>query len=236
VYRKGKLYVSSGGQVLRYSHWNGRRFRVRETIFTGPAGFSGFGGLAFGPDGRLYGGVALGGSANNDPGPPVTPYEHRVMSMSARGRHLRTEVRGVRQPWMLTFVKGIPDPFVSVLAADNVEPPPPDWIIRARRGQDYGFPTCSRAPDSKQACKGYARPIALLENHASPMGIDGRGQTLYVALFGGLGEGPAVVSMKTNGKRIETLLNGSAPFLGLTVHRGYVYVSDVTGSIYRVRP
>jgi glucose/arabinose dehydrogenase len=236
VYHRGKLYVSSRAKVYRYSKWNGRRFRVRRAIYTGPEGFSGFAGLAFGPDGRLYSGVGLGGSANNDPGPPVTPFEQRVMSMTARGRDLRTEVRGVRQPWMLTFVKGIPDPFVSVLAAENTEPPPPDWIIKARRGQNYGFPTCTRAPGSENACRGFAKPIALLENHASPMGISSIGRTLYVALFGGLGEGPAVVSMTTSGKRIEPLLAGAAPFLGLVTHRGRVYVSDVTGSIYRVTP
>ena len=57
AWRKGKLYVSSGPRIVGMSRWNGRRFLRKKTIYSGPAGFSGFSGLAFGPDSRLYSGV-----------------------------------------------------------------------------------------------------------------------------------------------------------------------------------
>ena len=74
---------------------------------------------------------------------------------------------------------------MSVLA-DERTPTPPDWVVNAKPGENYGYPTCTQAV--KNDCKGFAKPIALLKNHASPMGISPIGQTLYVALFGGLGK------------------------------------------------
>src|SRR3954453_23662457 len=53
AWRKGKLYVASGPRIFTMSRWNGRRFLRKKTIYTGPAGFTGFSGLAFGPDKRL---------------------------------------------------------------------------------------------------------------------------------------------------------------------------------------
>ena len=68
--------------------------------------------------------------------------------------------KGLRQPWQLTFVKGNPNPFVSVLA-DERNPTPPDWIVNAKPGQDYGYPTCTQAV--KKDCHGFAKPVALFE-------------------------------------------------------------------------
>jgi glucose/arabinose dehydrogenase len=130
-------------------------------------------------------------------------------------------------------VQGIADPFVSVLA-DESTPTPPDWIVKAKPGQDYGYPTCTQL--QKQPCSGFAKPIALLENHASPMGISPIGRTLYVALFGGLTpEHPVVVSMNTAGKQITPFLTGYvAPVLAVGTRKGNVYTGDLTGAIYRV--
>jgi glucose/arabinose dehydrogenase len=233
AWRKGtrKLYVSNNKRIVVLSRWNGHRFLRSRTIFRGPAGFNGFSGLAFGPDGRLYSGVQA--NMANDGKPDTSPFARSVVSMKPNGTDIQVVAKGLRQPWQLTFVQGIPDPFVSVLA-DESTPTPPDWIVKARPGQDYGYPTCTQL--QKQPCAGFDKPIALLENHASPMGISPIGRTLYVALFGGLGQGPVVVSMNTAGKQITPFLTGyAAPVLAVGTRRGFVYTGDVTGAIYRAK-
>ena len=232
AWRSGKLFVASGPKIVRMSRWNGRRFLRKKTIYTGPQGFNGFTGLAFGPDKRLYSGVAL--NDQTDQGPDTGPFARSVVSMTARGKDIKTVATGLRQPWQLTFVQGNPNPFVSSLA-DEREPTPPDWIVNAKPGDNYGYPTCTQA--SKNDCKGFAKPIALLANHASPMGISPIGQTLYVALFGGLEpEKPVVVSVPVAGGTPTPFLTGFvAPVVALNTNASFVYVGDVTGSLYRVQ-
>jgi len=230
AWRKGKLYVSSGKRIVVMSKWNGRRFLRKRTLYRGPAGFTGFSGLAFGPDKRLYSGVQL--NDQTDQQPDNGPFARSVVSMTARGKDVKTVATGLRQPWQLTFVQGNPNPFVSVLA-DERTPTPPDWIVNAKPGDNYGYPTCTQSV--KRDCRGFAKPVALLKDHASPMGISPIGQTLYVALFGGLGEGPEVVSMNTSGKQIKSFLTGyAAPVLAVGTRNGNVYTGDLTGAIYRV--
>ena len=233
AWRKGtrKLYVSNKRRIVVMSRWNGHRFLRSRTIYRGPEGFTEFSGLAFGPDGRLYSGVTL--NDTTDENPDNGPFARSVVSMKPSGKDIRVEATGLRQPWQLTFVNGNPDPFVSVLA-DESTPTPPDWIINAKLGENYGYPTCTQL--AKPPCKDFAKPIALLDDHASPMGISPIGQTLYVALFGGLGNGPVVVSMNTAGHQIKPFLSGYvAPVLAVGTRSGYVYTGDLTGSIYRVK-
>jgi glucose/arabinose dehydrogenase len=226
------LYVASARRIVRMSRWNGHRFLRKKTIYRGPSNFDGFGGIAFGPDGRLYAGVTLNGDL--DQKPDTSPYARSVVSMTARGKDIKVVATGLRQPWQLTFVKGNPNPFVSVLA-DERTPTPPDWIVNAKPGQNYGYPTCTQAV--KKDCRGFAKPIALLQDHSSPMGIRAIGQTLYVALFGGPGGNtPEVVTMNTNGKQVKPFLTGYvAPVLAVGARRGFIYTGDLTGTIYRVK-
>jgi len=226
------LYVASNRKIVRMSRWNGRRFLRKKTIYAGPSNFDGFGGIAFGPDGRLYAGVVLNG--NLDQKPDTSPFARSVVSMTARGKDIKVVATGLRQPWQLTFVKGNPNPFVSVLA-DERTPTPPDWIVNAKPGQNYGYPTCTQAV--KKDCRGFAKPIALLQDHSSPMGIRAIGQTLYVALFGGPGGNtPEVVTMNTNGKQVKPFLTGYvAPVLAVGARRGFIYTGDLTGTLYRVK-
>ena len=233
AWRRGtrKLYVSANKRIVVMSRWNGHRFLRTRTIYRGPQGFNGFAGLAFGPDGRLYAGVQA--NTANDGKPDTSPFARSVVSMKPNGTDIQVVAKGLRQPWQLTFVRGIANPFVSVLA-DESTPTPPDWIVNAKPGQDYGYPTCTQL--QKQPCHGFAKPIALLENHASPMGISPIGRTLYVALFGGLTpDHPVVVSMNTAGKQIKPFLSGYvAPVLAVGTRKGRVYTGDLTGAIYRV--
>jgi glucose/arabinose dehydrogenase len=106
--------------------------------------------------------------------------------------------------------------------------------VQVRAGQDYGFPDCFWG--KPKTCKGFAKPAFLLPKHASPMGISAIGNTLYVSLFGGLGDGkPVVVSMPASGGTPKPFLTGFvAPIVALGTHDGTVYVGDLTGTIYSV--
>jgi glucose/arabinose dehydrogenase len=237
VWHKGTLYVSAGTQLLAWSGWNGTTFAVQQVIYEGPEGFPGFNGLAISPrNGRIYAGVSLEG--DNDASGTTAPFGQSILSLRRDGSDVRVVARGLRQPWQLTFVRNMRRPFGTVLGQENLGPnQPPDYIIRVRQGNDYGFPACNWS--RRRACKGFAKPWRLLPAHSSPMGIDSIRNRLYVALFGGVDEsGPEVVSIKIGqGTRIRPVLTGFvAPVVALATHRGWLYTGDLTGAIYRVRP
>ncbi len=155
--------------------------------------------------------------------------------MKPNGKDIEVVAGGLRQPWQLAFVKGKRNPYVTVLAQDNLKDPPPDWIVVAKPNQNYGFPTCTWA--KPKPCRGLPKPLVLLPDHSSPMGIGAIGQKLYVAMFGGLGKGPVVASMTAKGKQIKPFLSGFvAPVVALGTHKGTVYAGDLTGSIYSAKP
>lgn len=239
AWRSGTLYVSAGPQILAWSGWNGTTFTDQRTIFTGPRGFPGFDGLAISPrNGRIYSGVSLDGDHDADLSP--APLANRVLSMKRDGTDVRTVVTGVRQPFMLTFVRGIKDPFGTHLGQENLGAnEPPDFIYRAHPGNDMGFPTCLWI--TKRPCRRFDKPIRLLPAHSSPMGIGAIGSRLYVALFNGLPrQGPEVVTMRIGGKsrrQLRPVLTGyAAPVVALGTHDGWVYTGDLSGALYRVRP
>jgi glucose/arabinose dehydrogenase len=228
AWHKGTLYVSGDQKLYAYSGWNGTRFAKRKLIFRGPKHFSGFGGLNF-HKGRIYAGVAISNFKYDSRKSPQ-PYAQSIVTLKPNGTDIRVVARGLREPWQMTFVKGIDDPFVSVLAQDNLKVVP-DYIIRARQGQNYGFPTCNWT--KPKACKPFAKPYLLLDPHASPMGIGSIGKTIYVALFGK----QAVDHFKVGGGKPKPFLSGyAAPVTGLGIHNGWVYSGDLTGAIYRAKP
>jgi len=240
--KSGKVYVSSGRDVYRYGRFDGKRFRNAKKIFAGPKKFTGFSGLSFGPDGRLYAGVAL--NQKFDHTKDTSLYGNSVVSMNTNGKSVKVVSTGLRQPWMLTFAKGNANPFVSVLGPDTpLNNGAPDLIVNAEAGQDYGFPACDWL--SITACDGYADPLVRLEaipgkkdslTQQSPMGIGSIGYRLYVALFNGAGKGPQVMRMGTDGKGAKPFLTGFvAPVLSVATHKGSVYAGDLTGSIYKVK-
>jgi glucose/arabinose dehydrogenase len=234
VWRRGTLYVTSGPRLLALRGWNGTSFDTTKVLFRGPAGMPFLTGLAIGPNRRLYTGVSF--SADRfDHERSTEPLGQRLISLRRNGKGLRVVAEGLRQPWMPTFVRGIRNPFVTVLAQDNLAKAPPDWIVRARRGQDYGFPDCTW--QKPKACKGFPKPVALLPEHSSPMGIGAIGTRLYVALFGGRSGSPEVVSLQLgHGSNLKPVLTGfAAPVVALGVRRGWIYTGDLSGAIYRVK-
>jgi hypothetical protein len=69
------------------------------------------------------------------------------------------------------------------------------------------------------------------------MGLGYLNGTLYVALYGGLGKGPVVVSMPPGGGEPKPFLSRfRAPVIALGTAGGNLYVGDQSGVIYRVRP
>jgi len=69
------------------------------------------------------------------------------------------------------------------------------------------------------------------------MGLAALGGRLYIALFGGTGKGPEVVSMPLGGGASRPALVGFvAPVVALGQHGGRVYAGDLTGTVYSFVP
>jgi hypothetical protein len=123
--------------------WNGKRFADTKILYTAPAGFNGFSGIAFGPEGRIYVGVLL--DQVYDHTKSYTPFAQSLLSLNANGTGIRVVASGLRQPFQLT-----------------------NWSVPS-------------------ACAPYATPLELLPAHATPMGIGANGDTVYIALYTGIG-------------------------------------------------
>ena len=243
VFHRGTLYASvvgqRGGKIIAYTGWNGKRFTAARTIFDARRTVGSVNGLAWGPDGRLYAGAGLTGEEfdkHGKPARPSFPHAYTVFSIKPDGRDFRVLARGLRQPWQLTFASGSRYPFVSVLSQE-VGQIPPDAIVHAKPGQNYGFPWCFAGVGI--ACGGgkFAKPLITLPEHSSPMGIQAVGTQLYVALFNGIGKsGPEVVRIpaKAGGKPTPVLTGFVAPLVALGNSGGYLYTGDLSGSIYKV--
>lgn len=230
----GTLYVSAGPSLLAWSGWNGRSFAHRRTIVREPAPFTGFSGLAVGPDGWIYTGVQLGPGKRDDFTAGTTPYANDFLRIDPRNGDIGVVATGLRQPWQTTFVPGSADPIVSVLGQENLgKTQPPDYLVRATRGARFGFAACNWS--NTAACAGYTRPIAFFPAHSSPMGIGAIGHELYVALFAEGGKRPEVVHLSAGGGSWHPYATGyHAPVVALGTHGNAVYTGDLSGSIYRI--
>jgi glucose/arabinose dehydrogenase len=233
---KGKtLFVSTGPSIVAMSGWNGTKFASTKTVYASKEkGFPGFNGLAFGPEGRLYAGLALNEKYDHakDPFEP----SQALVSMTAAGKGFKVVTEGLRQPFQLVFPQGSKYPWVTVLSQDKGKgKTPDDEVIEAKPGQNYGFPTCTWPAPSAKVCKGFDEPAVLPPPHSSPMGIGAIGNTFYVSLFGGAaGKGPEVVTMSKKGQPFPFLSGFAAPTIALGINDGDVYVGDLTGTIYKV--
>jgi len=235
AFADGTLYVSGDDQLVALSSWNGGAFTRSRVVTAGPPGFSGFSGLAVGRDGWIYAGVANRLAGSDDYAAGTTPYANDVVRVDPATGRMAVVSTGLRQPWQLLFAPGHAGPLVSDLGQDNLgDKRPPDFVVEARPGADFGFPACPARPAT---CAAYAKPFLQFPAHASPMGLgylDGR---LYVALFTGLGKGPEVVSLPVRGGRVVPFLTRfPAPIIALGTHGGRVYVGDAAGTIYSVAP
>jgi glucose/arabinose dehydrogenase len=233
AWHKGKLYVSSGNELMVWSGWNGTKFATQKVIVTEHKGFPGFNGIAFGPDGRLYAGVDLGQTNDHGPVTKQTPYLYDVLSFDANGKHPEVFATGIRQPWQLAFASGDKKPFVTDLGQDKVAKNAPDFLLHVSKGDVYGFPQCNRT--SAKPCKGFTKPFRLFAPHSDIGGIGISGKTIYLSEFGFASVPPAIVSLSAKGGKVKTVVDThGVPVIGLGVNKGWIYFGEVTGFIYRV--
>ena len=252
AWHKGALYVAGGSvtgpksaatfTIQKWSGWNGTTFASQKAIYTAPKKFQGFNGIAFGPDGRLYVGVDLGLLNGNDHGPAtLSPYLYDILSMKADG----SGVEGIRI-WD-------PPALADGLCAGLEEPA----RVRPRSGQGSqerrrtsscrsirATTSASRAATMLVAakCNGFAKPYKKFPSHTDIMGMVIMGKTLYMTSFLGTkhpGKGPGgeVLSMPLKGGPVKTVLTGFvAPTVGLGGNAGTLYVGELTGQVFSVKP
>ncbi len=246
AWHDGSLYVSGATitgpksakwQLLKWSGFNGSEFTQQKVIYTAPNKLQGFNGLAFGPDGRLYVGVDVGLLNNNDHGSAsLSPYLYDILSIKPNGKGLKVFASGIRQPWQMVFPNGSRTPFVSDLGQDKGAKNPPDFLLRVRQGQNYGFPQCNWTKRSK--CRGFAKPFKFLAPHTDPGGLVIIGRRLYMSEFGFAPAEPGkVVSMPLGGGALKTVVTHFvAPVVGLGTNAGSLYIGELTGQVFRVKP
>ncbi len=249
AWHQGALYVSGGGitkqgpqfSIWKMSGWNGTSFAKRQVIFSPGGKFDGFNGLAFGADGRLYVGVDLGLTNGNDHGPAsATPHLYQILSLKPNGKDVTTFAKGIRQPWQFVFPAGSSSPFVSALGQDKGAKTAPDFILRVRQGDDYGFPACNQT--EPKACKGFTKPFQQFAPHTDLMGMAIIGSRLYMTSFVSThpskNSGGEVVTMPLKGGSLKPVATGFvAPTVGLGEQSGWLYVGEVgPGLVYRIKP
>jgi glucose/arabinose dehydrogenase len=234
----GTLYASvlgpKGGQIVALSQWNGTSFGSIKTIFTGTKTVGPIGGIALGPDGRLYGGAFLNVDVNKKGKlAKKIPYPHpfTVFSITTDGSGFKVVSRGLRQPWQMTFPQGQTSPFVTVLSQDKGKIPP-DAIVVAKQGTNFGFPGCFlKVGNACKKGKTYGKALVSFPDHTSPMGIGSQGDTLYVALFSKMEVATIPVA---GGQATPFLTKFVAPVVLTNVIDGTLYAGDVTGFVYQV--
>ena len=249
VWHEGALYVAGGSlagksvkwTIEKWSGFNGTGFASQKAIYTGSARFEGFDGIAFGPDGRLYAGVSVSGTNNNDHGPASTSqYLYSIVTMTDTGTGLKVFATGIRQPWQMAFAPGSTTPFVSALGQDKPSSlNPPDFVLKVHQGEDYGFPKCTGLVAKE--CSGFAKPFKVFPPHTDIMGMAIIGHTLYMTSFMGLHptakSGGEVLAMPLTGGKVTPVLTGFvAPTVGLGAHGNTLYVGELTAEVFSVKP
>ena len=225
---KNTLYLSTSEALLAWSGWNGTRFQKTRVIRTQfPIG--NFRGPAVGPDGLIYVG------ADTFLPPPTPTSSSSFVSVDPATGSTNVIATGMRQPWQPLFLPGHALPLVSDLNQDDLGPKRPrDYLLAIKRGANYGFPACPATP---RTCANYTQPLVQFPAHASPMGLGYLNGKVYVALYGGLGKGPVVVSMPPSGGRPTPFMSGfPSPVIALGIAGGNLYTGDQSGAIYRVTP
>lgn len=241
AWRNGTLFISAGNEILAWSGWTGRKFTRRRVLLTAPQGSPGFNGLAIGPTGRLYTGVARATTPNA--GGPPDPYKFDILSMTGQGGDVSIVAHGIRQPWQLAFPAGSFSPLVTDPGQLAGGRRAPDLLLRVRQGQDYGFPTCNWTRTA--LCQGFARPVRFFPAHTDPLGLAIVGRRLFISEFG-VRTPAQVISVPLSGVGQEQVaLSGFPPgrnIDGLGVDHGWIYVGETAagrkhfGSVWRFQP
>ena len=151
--------------------------------------------------------------------------------MPADGGPPTVIARRLRQPYGIAFPAGSSVPLVTAVGQDNLgEDAPPDAIVRATAGADFGFPRCNWT--RRSSCAPFTKPAALLLPHTTPTGIAVIGANAYVGTYGY----NSVLRMPVKGSKPTSFLTDfPSPVVAVGANRGELYVGTVAGTIYRVR-
>jgi len=181
------------GRVVAYSGFDGRRFARSRVVVDGlPVGRHRVDSIVAGPGGRLY----LGIGSESDHEPSSAALAGTVVSFRPGGGDLRTEARGLRNPYGLAVGVGGDGVRGRLLVSEHgrddlgLHSPPDELNLVDPRGRarSYGFPECwgqGGAP-----CRGTIAPLARLAPHSAPGAVVvarrfGRwGPSAFVTRFG----------------------------------------------------
>ena len=230
VFTHNTLFASGHNKVMS-SVWANGGLTPPKVIFQRPTSdLQYLETMAVGPDGRLY----MGSSDAGEKGAIGTPLSGRVLAIKRDGSGLEQIAKGLRQPFGIAFLAGDPSPVVG--NEGEGKPNPPDFIVHADKGSDFGFPKCQWTSPSASACAGKTAPVVRLRPHASPTGLVGRGSTIYAAFFGGTTkQGPEIRAYSDQGRVSKQLVRSALPLIGVGLNGPWLYFGDVGGSIYRVK-
>jgi glucose/arabinose dehydrogenase len=222
----GRLFVATRGRLDSYSDFDGLTFSGPTTLLSGLPNW--VNGVAAGPGGRIW--VAMGGDC--DTCAATAELAQAVVAVPPDGGAPTVVARRLRQPYGIAFPAGSSVPFVTAVGQDNLgEDAPPDAIVRATAGADFGFPMCNWT--RRSSCASFTRPTALLLPHTTPTGIAVIGADAFVGTYGY----NSVLRMPLKGSQPKPFLTAfPSPVVAVGANRGDLYVGTVAGTIYRVRP
>jgi glucose/arabinose dehydrogenase len=166
---------------------------------------------------------------------PPAPTNASVLAINPVTGATTVIATGMRQPWQEIFLPGHTLPLVTDLNQDDLGPNRPlDYLLAIARGANYGFPLCPKNP---RVCANYTQPTVTFRAHSSPMGLAYLKGKVYIAMYGGFGKGPVVISMAPSGGKPTTFVSGfPAGVIALASIGGSIYAGDQSGAIYRVTP
>lgn len=168
VYYDGALYISGGSHLYRLQ--DGELETLTDTI---PSG-SGFwtGGLAIGPDERIY--VATGASC--DFCTPEDPLRGAILSYALDGSDQQIVATGLRQPTDVAFRDGVL--WTVDTARDGLaDEANLDELNRVTTGANFGWPYCLGADNHPDVlttdfdCSTAVPPALTFPTHSMPLGI-----------------------------------------------------------------
>ncbi len=176
-YKDGSLYVGETTRILRLSAPDANGvFQQRQVLVQGlPSGDHNTRTILFSPDwSTMY--VAIGSSCNvcieSD------PRRATIMRYDPNGGAGQVFASGIRNAVGITFRPGTDELWATVNGRDYMgEDQPPDTIILAQQGQNYGWPRCQAGNiidpqfGGPGACQGVAQPEVRLQAHSAPLGL-----------------------------------------------------------------
>lgn len=163
---RGKLYVSSTGEVSTLTPSKGYATFARHVIVSGlPNGKHQNDGMVF------YGGwMYLGVGSTCNACVEQDPRSATIMRFHPDGSHGQIFAHGLRNPYSLAIRPGTNQLYATDNGRDDFDDQVPDELNRIVQGGWYGWPKCwGRGGGS--SCNGTIAPVALFEPHASADGL-----------------------------------------------------------------